>query len=234
MIMRELQRVDFKIYLQALKVYFKNPIIALPPLAAGLANVLLSKIGAVGGITWLIALLLDLFALAVAVIAADYAWRYNRVRFDQAWNDARRKVSDILMASLGLVFVMFLPSFFGDFFGPLVPFLQAIAFTFLIYAIPAAAIGGTPGQAALQASVDRTRAEPATTAILFLACYGAYKCAPLIDKAVLSALGDRIWGDYFMLVALIVSAFTRAFSFGYIALVLAKTYSNVSYGRRIF
>jgi hypothetical protein len=238
MLMRELRRVDFTIYLRALEMYFKHPAVALAPLAAGFANILLMKLGArfigSGEIIGLLALLLDIFGLAVAVIAADYAWRSIHVRSDQAWNDARRKVSDILIASLGIFFVMFLPSLFGNFFGPLVPCLQGIAFAFVIYAIPAAAIGGTPGPAALQASVDRARANLGTTAVLCLACYGAYNVAPLIDSAVISALGESIRGGNFFLAVAIVSAFSRAFIFGYIALALAKVYSTLAYGRRFF
>lgn len=229
--MRELRDADFRIYIQALGVYFKNPVIALVPLAAGLANVLLS-IGFSGTIAWLFSILLNLCGLAVAVIIADYAWRARGDILDQAWNDARRKAGDILVASLGVVFVIALPSLFGSIFGPLVPLLQAVAFTFVIYTIPAAAIGGTPGGAALQASVDRTRAFPVTSIVLFLICYGAYACAQLIAGVVIQTVEASIDGSIASPIAWIISAFTRALSIGYIALVLARVYIVTSYGRR--
>jgi len=230
--MRELRAVDFKIYVQALGTYFKNPVVALAPLAAGLANVILS-IGLAGGmIAWLLSFMINLFGLAVAVIFADYAWRARSVSMSQVWDDTRRKAGDILLASIGALFLIALPSLFLGIFGTLVPIFQGIACTFAMYAIPAAAIGGTPGAIALQNSVDRTRAFPVTTVILFLACYGAYACAPLLSGAFLALIGSRIDAALYIPITLIVSAVTQAFSLGYIALVLAKVYTVTSYGRR--
>ena len=93
------------------------------------------SVGALGafGIIGLLSLLLDVFGLAVAVIAADYAFRRNRSPLNQAWKDARRKASDIVLASLGIAFVMFLPALLGGLLSPLVPLVQAVAFVFVIY-----------------------------------------------------------------------------------------------------
>jgi hypothetical protein len=234
MMMRELQRVDFAIYLRALEVYFKNPIIALAPLAAGLLNILLLRFSAFGGgLVGLLTLLIELFALGVALIAADFAWRYKNARFGQAWYEAKRKVSDILLASLGVAFVIYLPEFLSGFLGPFVMILQAIAFMFIIYAIPAAAMGGVPGGAALQASVDRMQANPGSTLVLFIVCYAAYNAAPLIDSSIYGLLSPYITARNAVPVASVISACTHALALGYIASALAKVYYSTPGGRRL-
>jgi hypothetical protein len=232
MILRELRQIDFKIYIQALAMYFKNPVVALAPLATGLANILLSIGLYTGMIAWLLSIILNLVGLAGAIIVADYVWRARGVSLDQVWNLTQPKIGDILVASIGVLFVVALPSLLAGIFGPIVPLLQGIAFVFVIYAIPAAAIGGTPGGAALQASIDHTRAFPATTVILCVVCYGAFACAPLIAGPLLTIIGSHIDRAVFVAIASIVSAFTRALSFGYIALVLARVYNETSYMRR--
>jgi hypothetical protein len=233
MLMRELQRIDFTVYIRALEMYFRNPVIALAPLAAGLLSIPFIRFGpTASGILGSLTLLLQLFALGVAIIAADFAWRYKKARMSQAWFEAKRKISDILLASLGFVFVMFLPSFFSGFLGPFVVLLQAAAFIFVIYALPAAAIGGVPGSVALQASVDRTRANPGTTIVLFIVCYVVYNSAPHMESSIDSMVGSVLPAAYALVIAALISAFTYAFALGYIALLLARVYYNTSYGRQ--
>jgi hypothetical protein len=233
MMMRELQRIDFMVYIRALELYFRNPVIALAPLAANALSIPLIRFGpTAGGIVGLLTLLIQLFALGVAVIAADFTWRYKKARMSQAWFEAKRKISDILLASLGLTFVIFLPSLLSGFLGAFVILLQAVAFIFVIYAIPAAAIGGIPGQAALQVSVDKTQANPATTIVLFIVCYMIYNAAPLMDSSIYSMFSTAIPVAYALIIAAVISAITHAFVLGYIALLLARVYYETAYGRR--
>jgi len=227
--MRELQRLDLSAYGRGLVVYAKNPVIALAPLAAALAEILLNQLFG-GMFISLIAYLLQGFGVAVAIIAADLGWRHGHTSFDTAWTEGRRKAPDLLLAALGFGFVMFAAAYIGGIVGYLGVILQLLALGFLIYTLPAAAIGGIPGGAALQISVDRARANPAATAVLTVVAMIVYIgviffAAEPIAMSVFAATGSAIAGT-------IVTALMKAVAMGYIATILAKVYSDISYGRR--
>jgi hypothetical protein len=228
--MRELQRPDLSAYVRGLAVYAKNPVIALAPLAAALAAVLLSEVFAGMFLIGLITYLVEGFGVGVAIIAADLAWRHGRASFDTAWTEAQRKAPDLLMATLGFGLVMFAAGFIGGMLGPLAPILQLLAAGFLIYTFPAAAIGGVPGGAALQISVDRARANPTATIALTAISIAVYIGVTVFAAAPLSAELYLATGS--LIASTVGTALVDALALGYIATILAKVYSDISYGRR--
>jgi len=241
--MRRMGKVDAGGYLRAFALLFRHPQIALAPFVAAVGQALLFRVmpgnsdgGFLGsanlGLTGLIAQLIGFFGFAVALIVADTAWRRERAPFDDAWDQARRKAGDILLAAIGFGFVLYIASLIGSFIpiaGPLA--LGLVALFFFIYTLPAAAVGGIPGGAALQISVERARSAPLPTAIvtaiyilavLYLPSLAIRAVAPLLLSGSLPAAD--------IITILIIAAIKAAVS-GYVALVLAKTYGDVSYGR---
>ena len=239
--MRSSRGIDLGIYPKALGLLVRHPQIVLAPLAAALANVLLlSTVPADGGflgfanssILSLIAFVIDAFGLGVAIVAADSAWRYGRAPLDDAVRDTRRRAGDILVAAIGFSFLVSVAGYVGSVFGgPGSLVLTAAAFVICIYMLPAAAIGGVPGGATLQISGERVRTSP-PTAILIAAIYfaGTTFGPPL----VVDALGPLLLGGGIFssgIVASLIVAIVKAIFSTYIALVLAKAYTDASYGR---
>jgi hypothetical protein len=114
--------------------------------------------------------------------------------------------------------------------GPFAPILQLLAVGFLIYTLPAAVIGGVPGSAALQISVDRARANPAATIALTAIAIAVYIGVTVFAAAPLSAELYLATGS--LIVSTVGTALVDALALGYIATILAKVYSDISYGRR--
>ncbi len=235
--------VDVAAYLRAFALLVRHPQIALAPFVASVAEVVLYKVlpgGAGAGflgaanssIAGLVAQLIAFFGLSVALIVADAAWRRGRAPFDDAWDEARRKAGDIVFAAFGLGFVLYVASLIGSFLGFAGAIaLGLVAYFFFIYTLPAAAIGGLPGAAALNASVERARQAPLPTAIvtavyLFTFLYIPSLVAGAVEPIVIN--GSLPVAD---IVSTLVSAAAKAIVSGYVALVLAKTYADVSYGR---
>jgi len=242
--MRRAGKVDFGGYLRAFALLVRHPQIALAPFVAGVAEALLFRVlpsngggteflgSANSSIAGLAAQLIGYFGFAVALIVADAAWRRKRAPFDDAWDDARRKAGDIVMAAIGFGFVIYIAGLIGSFIplaGPLV--LGLLALFFFIYTLPAAAIGGVPGGAALQISVERARAAPLPTAIVTAIYIFAILYVPGIVIGAVQPLllsGNLPAPD---IIAILVSAAVQAVCSSYVALVLAKTYGDLSYGR---
>jgi hypothetical protein len=114
--------------------------------------------------------------------------------------------------------------------GPFALILEALAAGFLIYTLPAAAIGGIPGGAALQISVDRARANPAATFTLTVISIAVYYGITVFAAAPLSAELYLATGS--VIASTVGTALVDALALGYIATILAKIYSDLSYGRR--
>lgn len=224
--MRRRPRLDLSSFLRAIPLLLRNPELMAVPLLSGIIGVLLSRLLSPSadflGLGQLIQFLLDAYALAVSIILADMAWRHGRGSFEDAWTEARRKSGDILLTGIGLNFVIFVADFAGRFLGmPAELGLDALAIFFLIYALPAAAIGGIPGGASLQVSIDRVRQAPLPAAILtvvFLVLYFG------------TLLGPFYLGFYGT-IALLAGAVFKAIALGYIALVMAKQYADSAFGR---
>ncbi len=241
--MQQLRNLDLLMYVRAFGLLARNPSIMVVPLLMGIVGVFVLQLGGgnagagvfgslTGGITSLLIQLLQLFAFGTSCIIADMAWRRGRASFDEGWNEARRKGSEILTASLGFTFVLYAASFAGTLIGPLALVLLAVAVYFLIYTIPAAAIGGVPGGAAIQISIERARYNPLPTVIVTIVSVAAlYYLQVLLAPLFALVLAPLSFASLNLLRA-IFSALVQAIAIAYIALVVTKTYSDVSFGRR--
>jgi len=237
----QLPGVDLWIYLTALPLLVRNPSIVVVPLLMAVAGVLLIRLfppvgGAVlgsltGGIVWLGVFLLLMFGLGTACIIADDAWRHGHVSFDRDWAEARRRAPEILMASIGLSLILWLAQFVGVLLGWVSILLVALAAFFLIWAIPAAAIGGIPGAAAIQASIDRVRANPLSAALATIVTLALVVIlAPLVQSWFENWLSPFTAGT--TVVGSLVGALIQAITVAYAALIITKTYSDAAFGRR--
>lgn len=233
------ERVDLSIYLRAFGVFARNPTVIVLPLVVGVFAVLVRQVGGMtgtdpvtGGLISFIIALVQLFALGVSIIIADAGWRRGVASFDDAWQEARRKAGDIFFAAFGLTFVVQIALLAGRFFGASIGLLLVgLAIYGLIFTIPAAAIGGLPGGAALNASVERVRAYPLTAAVLAIVtivlvlAFGWY-IAPSIDALVFESLNAP------PILAPLLDALVSSIGAGYIATVSAKVYAEVAFSRR--
>jgi hypothetical protein len=103
--------------------------------------------------------------------------------------------------------------------------LLAIAVYALIYTIAAASIGGIPGSAAISVSIERVRSAPMTAALLtvvtlVLMLYVARN----LDLLVFESLGVTS-----PLIGSLLDALFQSIVTGYIAIVMAKVYTDVSF-----
>ncbi len=246
-----LRGVDPSIYLKAIPLLLRNPSIAVAPLVVSLLQSILSLMipsmaaggGAIGslnaGLTQLIVQLLNSVGLAVALIGADLAWRRGRASFDDAWEAARRKFGEILMAALGFNFVLWVALTIGAFvlgglggLGALSGLaLAAIALFFFIYTMPAASIGGIPGGASLQISLERARANPLPTLGVFIVYVATFFILTGYATAALLGVLANAGVPSSTIVSVLVIAVVQAIAAAYVALVLSKTYSDISFGR---
>ena len=188
--------------------------------------------GANAGLAGLAAQLIGSFGLAVALIVGSTAWRRDRAPFDDAWEESRRKMGDIVFAALGFGFVIYIAGIVGSFLGGFVTLaLTFVTYYFFIYTMPAAAIGGVPGSAALNVSVERARRAPLPTLLVTVVYVVAFTFVPTL---ILGALAPLIVGSSLFaseIASRLLVAAISAIVTGYVALVLAKTYEDVSYGR---
>jgi hypothetical protein len=214
-------------------VFARNPTVIVLPLFVGIAGVLVNQLSDLGGggivqsLTSFVLLLLQLFALGVSVIIADAGCRRGgAASFDDAWQDARRKGRDILFAAFGFTFILNVAQYAGTIVGPTAGIiLLAIAGYGLIYTIPAAAIGGIPGGAAISVSIERVRSAPLAAALLTaITLIVLFYLGLYIDQWVFAAFGvtSPIVGE-------ILGAVLQAILTGYIAVVMAKVYADVAF-----
>jgi hypothetical protein len=220
-------------YGEAFPLLARNPSLFLAPLFTGVIDVFVQEFaartgsgdalgGITGGIMQLLIFIIDSFGLAVSLIIADRCWRRGKSSFDEGWEEARRRVGDIFMAALGLNFVIYVALQIGSFISPYLGIaLFAVAFFFLIYTLPAASIGGIPGAAALNVSIERVRADFPTAiglAICFVVLY--WLIGTFLVPLYTADLG---------VASFLIAALVKAIALGYFALVLAKGYGEVSY-----
>jgi hypothetical protein len=223
--------VDFAMYLQAWPLLARHPSVFVMPLLAAMVDVTIRQLlpfftDAVGGLgAGLFALLVQLiylWAFGVTIIQANNIWRKRRGTFDEAWGEGRVKFGGIALAAVGFQFVVWAAGLVGGYFGQLGVLLEAAAAFFLIYAIPAAAIGGLPGQLALSGSIRAVRANPAASAVLavvFIVLWGVL--IPLALPYVLVNLPPIGW-------QLVVAA-VKALALGYLAFPFAKQYDDIAF-----
>jgi hypothetical protein len=241
--MQQLRGVDLLMYLRALGLLVRNPSIIVIPLLMAVIGVLLAQVsgvsgggaflgGVTGGIASFIQLLLELFGFGTACIIADAAWRNGRASFDASWEEARRKGGEILVAALGFTFVLYVAQYAGSLVGVFGLIVVAAAIFFLLYTIPAAAIGGVPGGAALQVSIDRARSNPLPTIITAVVAVAALLYIPIGVASLLALLVAPVTFASYTLVVALIGAVAQAITIAYLALIVTKTYTDISFGRR--
>lgn len=226
------ERLDFTVYVRALGVLARNPTVIVLPLLAGVIGVLVGQLSDLGGggllasLTTFLLLLIQLFALGVAIIIGDMGWRRGSASFDDAWQDARNKGRDILFAAFGFTFVLSIAQMAGQLLGGTIGLiLLALAAYALVYTIAAASIGGIPGGAAISVSIERVRGAPMTAAVLtvvslVLMLYVAHN----LDYLLFEALGVTS-----PLIASLLDALIQSIVTGYVAIVMAKVYTDVAF-----
>lgn len=228
------ERLDFSVYLRAFGVLARNPTVIILPLLAGVLGILVSQFfdagigggGFIASLTTFFLLLIQLFALGVSIIIADAGWRKGAASFDDAWQDARRKGRDILFAAFGFTFVLSIAQYAGTILGGFVGIiLLAVAMYALIYTIAAASIGGIPGGAAISVSIERVRSAPMAAALLTaVSLVLFFYVGNYIEQWVFEAIGITS-----QILASVLGAFIQAILTAYIAVVMAKVYSDVSF-----
>jgi hypothetical protein len=225
-------RVDVSIYGRALLYLVRNPsILALPLLAAVIdmavsygEGFLTDPVGGLGaGIFQLIVQIVYLFAFGVATIQANNIARGYKTNFDDAWEEGRGKAGGILLAAVGFQFMTVVGQYIGQFLGQGVGIaLQLLAYFFLIYTMPAAAIGGLPGALALSGSIRAVRSNVVASIILAVIFVALFVYVPSIVVAYFGAnLG--------VLGSALALAGMRAVVLAYLAFPFASTYDDIAF-----
>lgn len=228
-------RIDFAMYLRAFGLLVRHPSILVMPLLASVAAVVVGQISPVftdalgglgGSIFNIVVQLIYGFCFGIAVIQASNAWRGRRASFDEAWEEGRRKAGGIMLATFGFYFLLWAAGYIGGLIGiaSLGVVLELIAAFFLIYTIPAAAIGGMPGSLAISASFRAVRESILGTAILAIVFVALWMFVPnlLLDRFAM-ALGAT---GYQLALAAV-----RAVLLAYLAFPFAKQYDDVAFSR---
>ncbi|MGD1067456.1 MAG: hypothetical protein ABR975_11625 [Vulcanimicrobiaceae bacterium] len=238
----QLPGVDLSIYPSAAVLLVRNPTIIVVPLLMAVVGVLINRVlvagagaGGLGGImtglAWLIEFLLLLFGLGAACIIADDAWRHSRASFEKGWVEARRRAPEILMTAIGVSLLFTVAQIVTQMFGVIGYVLLAVIAFFLIFAIPASAVGGVPGAAAIQVSIDRVRANPLSAALATIVTIVlTLFVAPIAAAAIDGWLAPYDGGT--TLVEALALAVFQSIAIGYSALAITKSYTDAAFGRR--
>ena len=230
---RSREQLDFTVYLRGFAVFARNPTVIVLPLLAGVCGMLVGQMSSIDGgggllasITTFILLLLQLFALGVSIIIADQGWRRGTASFDDAWQDARRKGGEIIMAAFGFTFILSIARYAGSILGGGIgTILLAIAVYGLIYCIAAAAIGGIPGGAAISVSIERVRGAPLASAILtVVTLLLLFYVGSFVVPALIVGLGVSS-----PLIIQLIDVLLQSILYGYVAIMMAKVYNDVSF-----
>ena len=230
---RRQPRVDFGMYAQAVPQLVRHPSIFVMPLLAAVVDLLIQQISpfftnAVGGAgSFLFGIIVNLvygFCFGVAVIAANNVWRGRRAGFDEAWEEGRLKAGGILIATIGFYFLIYVAQYAGQLIGStlLQLVLEIVVAFFLIYTIPAAAIGGMPGNLAIGASFRTVRENLLGAAILAIAFVVLWIWLPYF---VVAQVGANLGVVGYELVLAAIKAVVLA----YLAFPFAKQYDDVAF-----
>ncbi len=220
-------------YLKAVPLLLRHPTVLVMPLLAAVVDLLVSQItpyftdplGGLGGFIFAIVVQLVYgFCFGVALIGANNVWRNRRASFDEAWEEGRSKAGGILIATIGFYFLVYAAGYIGSFLGGgiLQIVLQLIVAFFLIYVIPAAAIGGMPGNFAIGASFRAVRENVLGAAVLAVAFVLLWIEVP---SFIMLHLGQGLSVVTYQLVL----AAIRALMLGYLAFPFAKQYDDVAF-----
>jgi hypothetical protein len=213
----------------------RHPSVLVAPLLAAVVQLLLGEIapfftdplGGLGtGLFNIVAQLVYGFAFAVAIIAANDIWRKRNAGFDSAWDEARRNAGGILVATIGFYFLIYVAALVGSIFASVLGFvLQLVAAFFLIYTIPAAAIGGMPGQLAIGASLRAARDAVVPTIVLAVVFVLLFFFLP---NYLLTLVGPYIG----LIADKLAYAVLQAIVLAYLAFPFAKQYDDIAFTRR--
>ncbi|HEY6450724.1 MAG TPA: hypothetical protein VIX60_08610 [Candidatus Cybelea sp.] len=231
--MRRQPRVDFGMYAQAVPQLARHPSIFVMPLLAAVVDLLIQQISpfftnAVGGAgSFLFGIIVNLvygFCFGVAVIAANNVWRGRRAGFDEAWEEGRQKAGGILIATIGFYFLIYVAQYAGQLIGSTILqlVLELVVAFFLIYTIPAAAIGGMPGNLAIGASFRAVRENLLGAAILAIVFVVLWIWLPYF---VVAQVGANLGVVGYELVLAAIKAVVLA----YLAFPFAKQYDDVAF-----
>jgi hypothetical protein len=245
-VFKQSPKIDFSPYLRGFAILARNPALVLPPLVAAVVGVFVARIGGggaadgnpvgqvSGSLTSLLITLLDSFAFACSIVLADAAWRRGGTApFEASIQEARRRGGDILFAAIGYSFVLSLAALVGGIIPLIGLVLVAVAVFFFIWTVPAAAIGGIPGAASLNRSLELARANPVPTAIFAVVYFVlVHFVAPAVELAVFTSLGS-LQANSAVLSGL-AGAVIMAIFYGYLAVVAAKVYADIAFGRRMW
>ncbi len=220
-------------YLQAIPLLGRHPSIFVMPLLAAVVDLLIAQItpfftNAVGGGGgFLFAIIVNLvygFCFGVTVIAANNVWRARRATFDEAWEEGRLKGGGILIATIGFYFLIYVAQYAGQLMDSTILqlLLQVVVAFFLIYTIPAAAIGGMPGNLAIGASFRAVRENLLGAAILAIAFVVLWIWLPYFIVAQVGASLGAIGYE-------LVLAAIKAIVLAYLAFPFAKQYDDVAF-----
>ena len=232
--------IDLSIFPRAVLLLVRNPSIILPPLLTSMVGVLMARVltpgvvdpaGLTTGLGGLIVILIELFGLGAACVIADDAWRHGRASFDDGWTEARRRGGDILVAAIGIAFILAVAQYTALLIGPFSLALTAAAIYFLIWTIPAASVGGIPGGAAIQVSIERVRANPLPAALVAVVAVAVAFFVPAYATAIVDALVFS-YAVGTSLISALIGALIRSIAFAYVALVITKTYTDTAFSRR--
>jgi hypothetical protein len=218
-------------YAQAIPALIKHPSILAVPLLAAVMSILINAVlapqftnalGGMGaGVFGIIVQLIYLWAFGIAIIQASHIWRDRRGSFDEAWEEGRSKFGGILLAAVGFQFVVWAATYIGSFFGGFGLVLGVIAAFFLIYTMPAAAIGGMPGSLAISASIRAVRANVPGSILLALVFVGLWIVLPYYLQYLTGTLSS--------LYNSLIMAVIEAVILGYLAFPFAKQYDDVAF-----
>lgn len=230
--MNRRQGVDFSIYGRAPLLLVRNPSIIALPLLGGVVSVLLSYVGglmtdALGGlgasIFSFIAQVFYLFTFGGAIIQANNIARGHKTNFDDAWEETKRKAGGIVLASIGFIFVGQVGAYIAQILS--IPFLglilQIVAYFFLIFTIPAAAIGGLPGGLAISGSIRAVRSHPLAAGVLAIVFLLVFIGLPQVAIMLVNGYGPFLYQ--------ISLALATAIGFAYLAFPFATTYDDIAF-----
>lgn len=210
----------------------RHPSILAMPLLAAVVDLLVSSLsplltdplGGIGdSIFQFIVQIVFGFAFGVAIIQASNVLRGHKGSFDEAWVEGRHKAGGIILAVIGFYFILFVAGYAGALLGQIgATILTIIAAYFLIYTVPAAAIGGLPGSLAITGSIRAARANVLGTIVLALVFFALFYLVPIY---VINPFGVALGLTGYKLALALV----RALVLAYLAFPFAKQYDDVAF-----
>lgn len=228
---RPVSGLDWKLYFEALPLYARNLGVLLYPLIAAAIGLGVNYLGlwlsapmgfGIMGIFTYIALIIEGYGCALAIIFADDAWRHGRGNLRNAWEQGARRAGNIFLAIIGFYFLVYVAGLIGGIGGPYISLaLTVVAVWAFIYSIPAAAIGGIPAGGVFSASLQSARRHPVATAVLAIVSYGVWIA---LTRYALNAIGGYMGAGYDA-----ASVLLAAIALGYIALILARQYADLAF-----